>query len=294
MNIHHLELFYFVAKHRGISQAVRKMPYGIQQPAISAQLSQLEEGLGAKLFQRRPFHLTAEGGRLFEFIEPFFSRVGEIEAEIRGDVSQRLRLAGSATVLRDHLPELLEEHRRRFTALKLTLREANQAQAEEMLQNQEVDLAITEIEGKMPAGIKSSIIIELPLVLLVSKNSKVRSSKELLQGDLTRTPLISLPLGEAISRLFQQGLKLLEVDWPIGLEVTSLDLVATYVARGFGIGLSVAAPRITASVPKVHALPLREFPPLVLGALWQGSLSAVARTFLDQVRARAVRGDFSA
>ena len=30
VNIHHLELFYYVAKYEGITAAVRKMPYGIQ------------------------------------------------------------------------------------------------------------------------------------------------------------------------------------------------------------------------------------------------------------------------
>ena len=53
LNIHHLELFYYVARHRGISEAVRNMPYGIQQPAVSAQLLQLEDHLGVTLFQRR-------------------------------------------------------------------------------------------------------------------------------------------------------------------------------------------------------------------------------------------------
>ncbi len=37
MNVHHLELFYFVAKYGGITPAVRQMPYGIQQPAVSGQ-----------------------------------------------------------------------------------------------------------------------------------------------------------------------------------------------------------------------------------------------------------------
>ena len=46
MNIHHLELFYYVAKHGGIAAAVRKMPYGIQQPAVSGQIGRLEEALG--------------------------------------------------------------------------------------------------------------------------------------------------------------------------------------------------------------------------------------------------------
>ncbi len=72
MNIHHLELFYFVAKHGGIAAAVRNIPYGIQQPAVSGQIAKLEESLGTKLFQRRPFALSPTGTELFEFIRPFF------------------------------------------------------------------------------------------------------------------------------------------------------------------------------------------------------------------------------
>jgi len=52
MNIHHLELFYYVARHGGISRAVRNMPYGIQQPAVSSQILLLEEDLGTRLFAR--------------------------------------------------------------------------------------------------------------------------------------------------------------------------------------------------------------------------------------------------
>ena len=63
MNVHHLELFYYFAKHGGIMPAVRNIPYGIQQPAVSAQVAQLEEFLGVTLFQRRPFALTAAGER---------------------------------------------------------------------------------------------------------------------------------------------------------------------------------------------------------------------------------------
>jgi hypothetical protein len=67
MNIHHLELFYHVARHGGISGAVRHMPCAIQQPAVSNQIRQLEEDLGVKLFERQPFQLTPEGGKLIAF-----------------------------------------------------------------------------------------------------------------------------------------------------------------------------------------------------------------------------------
>src|SRR6266480_3004623 len=72
MNIHHLELFYYVARHGGIVPAVRNMPYGIQQPAVSGQIARLEESLGTKLFNRRPFALLPPGIELYEFIAQKF------------------------------------------------------------------------------------------------------------------------------------------------------------------------------------------------------------------------------
>ena len=83
MNIHHLELFYYVARHGGISRAVRNMPYGIQQPAVSSQVLLLEEDLGAKLFERQPFRLTREGEELYAFIRPFFENLPAMGAKLR-------------------------------------------------------------------------------------------------------------------------------------------------------------------------------------------------------------------
>ena len=95
MNIHHLELFYYVARHGGVSAAARHIPYGIQQPAISAQVIQLEDDLGTPLFHRRPFRLTASGEDLFRFIEPFFGGLHEIRhSRPRLRLHLRLRLPG--------------------------------------------------------------------------------------------------------------------------------------------------------------------------------------------------------
>src|SRR5881397_219260 len=108
MNIHHLELFYYVARHGGISEAVRNMPYGIQQPAMSGQIIQLEESLGVALFHRRPFALTVQGEELFAFIAPFFDNLRPMAETIRGGVSQHIRIGASEIVLRDHLPGVMQ------------------------------------------------------------------------------------------------------------------------------------------------------------------------------------------
>src|SRR2546430_6148088 len=91
MNIHHLELFYYVARHGGITEAVRNIPYGIQQPAVSGQVAQLEEYLGVTLFQRRPFSLTQAGEKLYIFIQPFFANVDTVAAELQGGKARQIR-----------------------------------------------------------------------------------------------------------------------------------------------------------------------------------------------------------
>src|SRR3989454_959314 len=98
MNIHHLELFYYVAKHGGISEAVRNIPYGIQQPAMSGQVIQLEEFLGVTLFHRRPFALTPAGEELYQFIRPFFDNLNSMADKLRGGVSQQMRIGASEIV----------------------------------------------------------------------------------------------------------------------------------------------------------------------------------------------------
>ena len=156
MNIHHLELFYYVAKFGGIGEAVRNIPYGIQQPAVSSQIIQLEEFLGTTLFLRRPFSLTPAGQELFQFIEPFFANLNATADKLRGGVSQHIRIGASEPVLRDHLPEILQTVRKKFPKLKVTLREGYQPELEGWLQKHEIDLAVTLLDGKPPPGCQAS------------------------------------------------------------------------------------------------------------------------------------------
>ena len=286
MNIHHLELFYYVARHGGISEAVRNIPYGIQQPAVSGQIAQLEEFLGTTLFHRRPFSLTPAGETLYRFIEPFFSGLGAVASELQGGDTHQIRIGSSDIVLRDHLPEILRAARKKFPRLRAAMREGYQPELEAMLQRQELDLAVTLMEKKPLAGVNSAILIELPLVLLVPKHSVIKSAEELWKRDKITEPLICLPPSEPICKNFQQGLARIGVDWFPTIEISSVDIISTYVAGGFGIGLTVSIPKTKLS-PKVREIPLPGFAPVVMGALWRGKPSAALQTILDEFTARA-------
>jgi DNA-binding transcriptional LysR family regulator len=279
LNIHHLELFYYVARHGGISEAVRNMPYGIQQPAMSSQIIQLEETLGLTLFQRRPFQLLPPGVELYQFIRTFFDNLDGMEGKLRsGGKFQHIRIGAAEIILRDHLPAPLQNLKKKFPGLKVTLRSGYLPDIESWFQKQEIDFA--------PAGLNAMPLVKLPLGLLVPKSSRLRSTDELWQRDRIEDSLISLPRNEPIARNFQEGLAKLGVDWFPGIEVSSLDVLEVYVSNGYGLGLTVIMPK---AVPGegVRLLPLPQFEPVTVGALWQGKLVPMTQALLNELQGRA-------
>ena len=287
MNVHHLELFYYVAKHGGISEAVRNMPYGIQQPAISGQVIQLEEFLGVTLFQRRPFSLTPQGRELYEFARPFFDNLTYTAEKLRGGVSQHLRIAASETVLRTFLPGMLQEMRKKFPKLKVSLREGYHPQVLTWLLAREIDLSIGLIGGKPPGGIQAVPLFDVMLGLVVPKNSKLKSADELWKRDRIEESFITVPSNEPILRAFRDGLAKRKVDWINGIEVSSVEMVQTYVAHGYGIGVMVHLPELKLH-PDVRVLPLSEFERVTFGALWQGRKSALMEGMIAALKKAAM------
>jgi len=287
MNPHHLELFYYVAKHRGIVAACRHIPYGVQQPAVSAQMIKLEEGCGVRLFERKPFRLTPSGEELYAFISPFFSGLPEVAARLKGKVTRQLRLAGPTQLMRDHLPELLLELQKDEPAAKLHLAEADQRTAQELILRGQADLAVAVMETRPPSGLKMEKLIELPQELLVREAGPHRRAAEVLRdGAAGKLALVSLPEHELLPRLFQSALRARGLRWPVSIEVSSTELAARYVALGLGVGLSAASPAAPA-VPGVRRLSLGGFPPLPVAALWKGEPTPLAARFLEGLRARA-------
>lgn len=283
MNVHHLELFYYVARHGGISSAVRHMPYGIQQPAVSAQILRLERDLEVKLFTRQPFRLTVAGQELLEFIEPFFSNLDEVARRLRNGSQPQLRVAASEVVLRTHFPAVLDRLRVHLPRVRLALRSGFDIELSEWLRQGQVDLVITPLAGRAPAGVQALSLLRLPLVLLVPKSWKTRSADELWAARRPEQPLISMPPKESVSVIFQRGLRKRGVDWPVTIEASSLHVVTDYVAQGHGAGASLLLPELVRN-PKVRALPLAGFDTMEVAALWRGEVSPVLRAVLDECR----------
>ena len=210
-------------------------------------------------------------------------------AELQGGKARQIRIGAATLVFRDHLPALLRSVRKKFPNLKITLREGYQAELEAMLQKDELDLVVTAIEKKSAPGIRSVELIEVPLALLVEKSSPITlGGRTLAAGQDRRT--VDLPAGRGGHLQAFPGRAIAGWGGLVSreIEVSSMDLIETYAASGFGIGLSVLAPNAKMS-GDIRALPLTGFAPVVVGVLWRGKPSALLQAFLAEMQVHAKR-----
>ena len=286
MNVHHVELFYYVARAGGISAAVRQMPYGIQQPAISAQIMQLEDSLGVTLFQRRPFALTREGQQLYDHVRDFFKGLDDLELTLRGGTETRLRLVAPEIVQREYLPGLLSRLKKRVKGFHFTLTGGRQREIETALLAGEADMGLAVLADKPAPGIHARELLRLEPVLLVPEKSRFQSAEELLTLDRIDLPLITPERGEALPRKFQSELEKRRISWPASLELGGLDIIGKYVAQGFGVGLAVRAPGVKLATG-IRELPLLDFHALSFSLLWRGQLTPVQKACAEELEALA-------
>jgi len=290
MNPHQLELFYHVAKSKGVTRAVRQMPYGIQQPSISAQVNALERDLGVSLYERRPFKLTPAGEELFKFVEPFFGRMSEVRGKLQG--AAQLRIGASPIVFRDYMSPVIESIRKQFPRLNMILRALNQPELIAGIEQDQLDVVISLLPDSVNSSLHCEILIELPLVLLAPSSVKVKSARELWGKGKVSETLISLGPTELICQRFQETLNKMEISWLPRIEMDSLELIENYVEAGYGIGLSIGRPEARLSSSKVRVIELPGFPSLQLGLMYRENLNSndeVKREFLDEVRKQAAQ-----
>lgn len=83
LNYHHLQYFWMTAREGGVSKASAKLR--LSQPTISAQIKQLENVLGVRLFHRhgRSLVLTDTGRMVYQYAEEIFGVGREMLAAVK-------------------------------------------------------------------------------------------------------------------------------------------------------------------------------------------------------------------
>jgi LysR family cyn operon transcriptional activator len=149
----HLQYFLAVAEHQGFTKAAAALH--ISQPALSQQVRQLEESLGAQLFDRsgRKTRLTDAGE---VYLRHALRAAQELQQGKRaihdvGDLSRgTLRIAVTPTFTTYLVGPLVDAFHSRYPNITLTVREVAQEQMENQLLADELDVGIAFDEVHAP------------------------------------------------------------------------------------------------------------------------------------------------
>lgn len=146
MKNHQLRAFVAVAGHGGFRAAARAL--SLSQTALTKALRELEQDLGASLFERGPqgVRLTPLGAELMPRAKLILAEIEEARRSVRhllGREQPRVTVAATPAFSALCLPDTLARFRTRYPLAQLSLREAFLSQTLPMLRDGTVDLAIT-------------------------------------------------------------------------------------------------------------------------------------------------------
>lgn len=263
---HQLELFYYVARHGGISAATRHIPYGLGQPAVSGQMSDLERRLGRRLFERRPFRLTDAGRRLYAHVEQFFSGLDPLWRELQATPARSVRIGIDETLGPEFPAVLLSGVPSRVGSPIHEFHTGPPGELLAWLRERHVHLVITAADRR-PAGVRAEFLGHATPHLLVERKSGIKSARHFWRQERIAEPLIWPMEAGAIHSSFARGLRALHVDWPASIRVDSTAAMRQLVASGHGVGVGLAF--LSAPHPRIRSLPLAGFAAVSLLALWR-------------------------
>lgn len=131
MDIYQLRTFVVVAREGSVTRASEVLH--LSQPAVSAHIKTMEEGLGLNLFERTPrgMSLTRDGERLLAKAEQTLAAHQELMDEAarnRGELTGRLRIGAGTNSNNEAIGRLLTELSARRPGIEVILRHGTSAE----------------------------------------------------------------------------------------------------------------------------------------------------------------------
>jgi len=214
---------------------------GVTQPALSAQISEMEERLACRLFERggKSVRMTEEAQALLPRIETILADIREVETIARrGRLSMegRFRLGIIPTIAPYLLPHVLPELKSRFPALQLELREAVTASLVEETAAGRLDGFIAALPLDFPGLVKEELFQDR-FFLAVAENDPGFIAPPVAPDSPALERLMLLEEGHCLR---EQALAVCGNVKPVAMAsygATSLTTLLQMVAHGLGVTL---------------------------------------------------------
>jgi DNA-binding transcriptional LysR family regulator len=239
MTLHQLRVFLAVARQRSYSRAAETMH--LSQPAVSAQVRELERHMGVTFFERfgRAIRLTEAGETLHDYAERVLGLVDEarlVMQEFEGLRRGRVALASVSTAGAYVLPPLLGTFHRQHPGIGISLEVANRATCQERLLRSEVDLVVM---GRPPEQIphEAQPFLADELVMVAARSHPLACEKAIAAERLAGEPFVFRERGSGTRMNAEEFLRQRGVAVSPGLELGDNSAVKEAVAAGLGIAL---------------------------------------------------------
>lgn len=269
----HLRYFEALARHRHFGRAAEAL--SISQPALSLQMKELEQILGAPLVERgaRQIRLTALGEDVTQRARAILRGVDELAALAQASawpLSGRLRVGIIPTIAPYVLPQVLRQLGQRYPDLALHPREAVTAKLVRDLAEGRLDLALVALPVSEPWLTEHPLFDES--FLLVRPLSHGAAPVPLLE-DLAQMPLLLLEEGHCFRDQALAACKLPRTPAGEIMEGSSLSTLVQMVAAGLGVTLipEMAAQVEGRAAPVVLQRLADPQPSRTVGMVWRQS-----------------------
>ncbi len=214
MNLHHLKVFYAVARAGSISAGAERLH--ISQPAVTREIRDLENNLELPLFDRKPRGVTlTEGGqRLLDYAQRIFSLELAAERDLRDFAHLELgelHLGASATLGAYLLPPLITAFRAQHPSILINLEVSNTREVTRQLDEGRIALGF--VEGHFQrANYGHRLLARDALLPVVAPHHPLAGSAPLAAGQLQAFPLYLREPGSGTRASVEQ------VGWWFGAE----------------------------------------------------------------------------
>jgi LysR family hydrogen peroxide-inducible transcriptional activator len=245
LSLRQLQYVVAIADTLGFRKAAERCH--VSQPSLSAQVSELEEALGVKLFERdrRRVLVTAAGADLVARARRVLREAGDlVEAAARlGDpLSGPLRLGVIPTIAPYLLPEAVPAVMARFPKLRLFFREDKTEALVASLAEGQIDAAVLALEADVGAVAHAEIAID-PFVLAAPKRHALAKKRTITAADLEGETVLLLDDGHCLRGQALSYCASAQAN-EASFRATSLSTLAQMVSSGAGVTLlpSLAVP----------------------------------------------------
>lgn len=260
MELRHLRCFVAVAEELHFTRAAERLH--IEQSPLSRAIRELEDDLGALLFERnrRGTRLTQAGvvfledvRRLFATLEQARENVRAISAGYRGS----LHIAVSDGAADPRLSSFLARCREEEPEVEIRLTEVALAEQLRGLRSGGFNIGFAHA-ADLGEGIIAEPIWQDPIVLAIPTHHPLLVLKEVPLEELVRYPLVMCDpqVCEGYRREVARLLRALKQEPTIAEHVASADMMLTLVGAGYGIGFTSAARVAVCHHPNVVVRPL--------------------------------------